>query len=393
MKAIKLWFYKTLFLSLILLSSGSIAGIEYQDKTDRKQQEALSADGPYLFDLPEGKTRFIAVNSQGQRIDTVYAKRPQKWSFEVTDHQGNYPFKVTLHPIKRPTWQSKKPQKIVVLSDPHGRLDCMVSVLQGNGVINHRLKWSFGKNHLVIIGDIFDRGKDVTAILWLCYQLEQEAESAGGRVSFLLGNHEALVLSGDLRYCKEKYLLLAEKSQIPYPTFFGQNTELGRWLATRNTIEVMGDLLFVHAGLGEKFYQLRPEISTVNLTISNALNKSKKERNACSELTAFLYGSEGPLWYRGLVRTDDKYHPAESETLKGILMHYGVNQLFVGHTIFKEVSSFYDGKVIGVNVDNEENKEEKRSRGVLIEKGRLYVIGDHGKLDQGVLVNGVALQN
>lgn len=391
MKAIESWFYRGVFLSLILLSSGSIAGTEYQDKTNRKQQEGLSADGPYLFHLPEGKTRFIAVNREGEMIDTVYTKRPQKWSFEVTDHQGNYPFKVTLHPVKRPAWQSKKPQKTVVLSDPHGRLDCLVSLLQGNGVINHRLQWSFGKNHLVIIGDIFDRGKDVTAILWLCYQLEQEAESAGGRVSFLLGNHEALVLSGDLRYCKEKYRLLAEKSQLPYPAFFGPNTELGRWLATRNTIEVVGDYLFVHAGLGEAFYQLRPEISTVNQTISNALHLSKKERNSYSELTAFLYGSEGPLWYRGLVRTDEKYHPANSRTLQGILTHYGVHRIFVGHTIFKEVSSFYDGKVIGVNVDNEENKEEKRSRGLLIEKGRLYVIGDHGKLNQGLLVHGVTL--
>ena len=42
----------------------------------------------------------------------------------------------------------------------------------------------------MIIGDIFDRGKDVPQIFWLFYKLEEEAAKAGGHVSFMLGNHE-----------------------------------------------------------------------------------------------------------------------------------------------------------------------------------------------------------
>lgn len=71
------------------------------------------------------------------------------------------------------------------MSDPHGRLDCVISLLQGNGVINDNYQWNFGSNHLVIIGDIFDRGKDVLQIFWLFYKLEDEAVKAGGHVSFL----------------------------------------------------------------------------------------------------------------------------------------------------------------------------------------------------------------
>lgn len=106
-----------------------------------------------------------------------------------------------------------------VMSDPHGRLDCVISLLQGNHIIDKDYKWSFGKNHLMIIGDIFDRGKDVPQIFWLFYKLEEEAAKAGGHVSFMLGNHEPMVLANDLRYTKEKYKILAEKLKMKYPGY------------------------------------------------------------------------------------------------------------------------------------------------------------------------------
>lgn len=40
-----------------------------------------------------------------------------------------------------------------------------------------------------------------------------------------------------------------------------------------------------------------------------------------------------------------------------ILQKYGVKHIIVGHTIFKDISTFYDGKVIGVNVNNSENRK------------------------------------
>ena len=59
-----------------------------------------------------------------------------------------------------------------------------------------------------------------------------------------------MVLAGDLRYTKEKYKALAEKLGISYRKLFGTDTELGRWLCTRNTMQVIGKDLYVHAGLG-----------------------------------------------------------------------------------------------------------------------------------------------
>lgn len=44
------------------------------------------------------------------------------------------------------------------------------------------------------------------------------------------------------------------------------------------------------------------------------------------------------------------------------------------------ISTFYDGKVIGVNVDNKKNKKKHKGRGILIEQDEYYVVGDKGKI-------------
>lgn len=342
------------------------------------KQPTLTADGPYLIAQPDGKTRFIAVDARGRLTDTLYTALPEDFSFRVTDHRGRLGFDVKLHPTRRPAAAYRQPDKVFVMSDPHGRLDCVVSLLRGNGIIDKKLRWSFGANHLVVIGDIFDRGNDVPQICWLFYKLEEEAARAGGCVSFLLGNHEPMVLAGDMRYTKPKYPLLAEKLQLDYPSLWGPDSALGRWLATRNTLMTIGPDLYVHAGLSREFYNQNLSIDTVNQAMSRALFLTKKERRALSPLTEFLYGNSGPIWYRGLVRTDAKYRPLAADSLRLLLQRYEVKHIIVGHTIFKDIRTFYGGQVIGVNVDNKENREKRRGRALLIEQGRYLVVGDKG---------------
>ena len=78
-----------------------------------------------------------------------------------------------------------------------------------------------------------------------------------------------------------------------YPELFGPDTELGKWLGTRNTMQIIGRDLYVHAGLGKNFYDRNLSIPTVNEEMSKALFMNKKERRALSPLTAFLYGNDG----------------------------------------------------------------------------------------------------
>lgn len=367
-------------LTLTFISSGLTAGTldAHGKKKEKEKKEKLTADGPYVLHQPDGKTRVVSVDRKGNIRDTTYVTLPQDFTLHVIDHKGRFPFDVKLHPVKRPDWNYPQADKVFVMSDPHGRLDCVISLLQGNHIIDKDYKWSFGHNHLVIIGDIFDRGKDVPQIFWLFYKLEDEAAKAGGHVSFMLGNHEPMVLANDLRYTKDKYKVLAEKLNMQYPELFGPDTELGRWLGTRNTLQMINNDLYVHAGLSKEFYDRSLSIPMINDEMSEALFMTKKERKAHSPLTAFLYGNSGPIWYRGLVRTDAKYHPLPQDSLQMIMQRYKVQHIIVGHTIFKDISTFYEGRVIGVNVDNKENRKKKRGRAMLIENGQYMVVGDKG---------------
>ena len=367
---------------LTFMSSGIFAGTLGLDgkKKEKKKEVELSADGPYVIYRPDGKTRIVSVDVEGRIRDTTYTVLPKDFRLHVTDHKGKSSFDVKLHPVKRPDWNYRQPDKVFVMSDPHGRLDCVISLLRGNGIIDKEYRWDFGKNHLVVIGDVFDRGKDVPQIFWLFYKLEEEAVQAGGRLSLLLGNHETLVLAGDLRYVKPKYKELARQLGMDYERLFGPDTELGRWLATRNTVEVIGPDLYVHAGLGRAFYDRNLDLPRVNEEMSRALFLKKAQRKELSELTAFLYGNEGPVWYRGLVRTAEKYKPLAADSLQLLLQRYGVERIIVGHTIFEDVSTFYGQRVIGVNVDNEDNRREGRGRGLLIDGTKYLVVGDKGVL-------------
>ena len=360
----------SLLISMIIFISGYAAGGE------NSQNLKLSPDGPYIFQNSDGSYRIIRTDTSGKIIDTVCTAIT---SFSVTDSQKKYSFTVPAtyvnDNITEPDYFCKQADSVFVVSDPHGRFDLLADLLISHHIIDTDLMWNFGKNHLVVLGDVFDRGDDVTQILWFLFKLEREASRAGGRVSFLLGNHEAMVLSGDIRYATEKYKALADTLDIPLKDLYGNNAILGKWLAKRNTIEFIGHkYLLVHAGLSEDFLAKDYQLPFVNQFVGKHLFYSKKEKNEMGEDVTFIFGNKGPLWYRGLVKNEEKYSPITEDALKKILCKYGVNHIIVGHTIMDNVQTFHKGRVYAVNVNNEKNFSSNQSRGLLITKKGIYKI-------------------
>ena len=345
----------------------------------RSAKDSLSADGPYILYGTNG-VEVIGVDVQGNISQEHLDRLPDGYTFQVTDHRGKYPFEVRLRPFARQNWQTRDiPQRTFVMSDPHGKLDCVIDLLQGNRVIDDHLKWAYGANRLVVIGDIADRGKDMTSIYWFFYKLQQEAEEAGGSVVMLLGNHEPMEFAGDMRYAEPKYTILPRLLGMEYKDLIGPDSELGRWIATWNTVCILGRDLYVHAGIGKDFYDWNLPIPEVNTKVSKALFMKNKARKALSDTLDFLYGSYGPIWYRGLVQDEPKRRPVSVDTLDLIRSRYDVDHIIVGHTIFRQVCTFYDGRVIDVNVDNAVNRRKRRSRALLIENGCYYSVTDRGK--------------
>jgi len=120
-------------------------------------------------------------------------------------------------------WQVNGADRIVAISDIHGAFSAMVETLQQADVIDDKKAWSAGTTHLVIVGDILDRGPKSRAAMDLLMRLEEEADAAGGAVHVLIGNHESMNMIGDLRYV----------SKAEYAAFAGDETaeERDRWFA------------------------------------------------------------------------------------------------------------------------------------------------------------------
>ena len=77
--------------------------------------------------------------------------------------------------------------RIVAVGDVHGALSPLVAVLEGAGLVDPDLAWTGGDTHLVLLGDLVDRGPDDRAILDLVGRLQDEARAAGGHVRGLPG--------------------------------------------------------------------------------------------------------------------------------------------------------------------------------------------------------------
>ncbi len=331
-------------------------------------------DGPYIvYDAEKGAYTAVA-DKRGHVLAMPY----DGGAVEVRSSRDAYLFSVTPHAVERGPWELRQAPKLFVTSDPHGDFQSFATLLQAHGVIDSGYRWSYGNNQLVVIGDIFDRGYDVLPLLWLMYKLEQEAANAGGAAVLLLGNHEGMVLAGDVRYTRGKYLETARQFGMEnYRQLFSPETELGRWLLARNTMLRIGRNLFVHAGLSARLLERDLEIETLNARMSEGLYRTSKERKEDPTLE-FLYRSAGPVWYRGMVCADEKYDPLTPEQTGALLRRYDADRLLVGHTIFPDISTFHDGRVIAVNVQNDLNRRKNRGRAVLIEGSRISVVGNRG---------------
>ena len=201
---------------------------------------------------------------------------------------------------------------------------------------------------LVINGDVFDRGPRQTEALWAIYRLAQEAQAAGGSVQMLLGNHESMVLRGDLRYQPAKYLEVARLLRRSVPELYGTDTELGEWLRTRATILKMGDTLFVHGGISPEMpkqmgAQMR-ELAALNGKIRARLGDSHDAMRDDREAT-WLFAADGPLWYRGYFSLPR----ASRAEIDALLKQFEVKRIVVGHTTRDEIVSLYAGRVIGID--------------------------------------------
>jgi hypothetical protein len=270
--------------------------------------------------------------------------------------------------------------RIFVVSDIHGEYQAFVDLLVNARIVDADLHWRWGAGHLVVDGDVFDRGDRVTECLWLIHRLEREAIRAGGRVHFVLGNHEIMVIWGDLRYVNQKYLGgIARRTKIMYQDLYGPHMELGRWLRTKHSAIRLNDILFVHGGIGPHVVEAGLGLEDINVQAREYLDL-RSYQIMFDETPIFWYSSGGPFWYRGYHRSSEgSYTHATHDEVETILEYYGAHAVVVGHTEVEQVEGLYDGRVFAIDVPL---VELGSFQGLLWEGGAFYRVTGSGELEE-----------
>lgn len=319
-----------LFLSL-LVPIGVFSQAQKLDSTNKTQKtntdrsKLLNSinDGPYIFIEEDKLMEKNIVNG------AVVIKELPKDAYETK--------------FKKAKSKFKKVKKIAALSDIHGQHELAVEILTNHQIIDNLQNWIYGEGHLIIVGDIFDRGPQVNETLWLLYKLEKQAEEAGGKVHVLLGNHEYLVFGNDLRYIHKKYAIVSGLLKTNYTDLYGKNTVMGRWLRSKPTIVKINDNTFVHGGISKEFLGIPYNMNQINSIMSESIDIAESVLDSTG-ISYHYFGENGPVWYRGYFY-DDLPDKEISDILSGIYSKH----IVVGHCSNKTVVELYDGKVYGVD--------------------------------------------
>lgn len=342
--------------------------------TGADDRSKADVDGPHVFYRGQN----IVVKSVEQH-DTVVSARTQVYSNKslivltcrVPETGDEFSFKLQDSLVVEQD-NFSMPSRLLALSDIEGNFKAFKMMLIGAKVIDEKFNWTFGNGHLVLLGDYFDRGLNVTECLWLAYKLEAEAKAAGGRVHFILGNHETLNLEGNTQYVRKKYFENAKLLDEDYKRWYDNNSELGRWLRTKHAVIKIGDYVFCHGGISPELARQGMSLSEINQISRKYLGKPFDSISNFKAKAIFDYKT-GIFWYRNAAK--NLLTPAE---VAEVLRFAGATKMIVAHTLQPDVVSLYNGSIICIDLYHEENIRQGYVKTLWMEEGICYALDNKG---------------
>ena len=196
---------------------------------EKRLHELKGVDGPYIIG-----DELITITGQNKLKKSILRSDAVEVTVRNKD-KDRFTVPLKQHFVPPPD-EYAMPDQLIAISDIEGNFDGFSGFLQKNKVIDDQFNWIYGEGHLVLIGDFVDRGNNVLPILWLIYKLEIEAAEAGGKVHYILGNHEIMNIQGDFSYAQNKYRKIAamiggQKASIDNnKILFSANSHLGKWI-------------------------------------------------------------------------------------------------------------------------------------------------------------------
>lgn len=283
-----------------------------------------------------------------------------------------------------PTSSSARPfiRRIVAVGDIHGDMQNARRVLRFSGVVDENGDWTGNTDFFVQTGDIIDRGDDTIALFDWMDQLRAQALSTGGNVLSHLGNHEWMNVIGDWRYvypteiktfgsvaARQEMLTTGRigrswagnyttTSRLPlHPSIGPPNTPYPSDSMRLHPLSHSA-LSFVHGGLSPTYNDLTPFPSRINEISDSLLAKLRNRQQppphppnpypglprSTTREEADLYGTNGPLWYRGWALESEEKVCADVDQ---VLAKTGTRRMIMGHTPdFSKIVARCNGKII-----------------------------------------------
>lgn len=293
--------------------------------------------------------------------------------------------------MSKSTAAGAAPAPIVAVGDIHGDYDAYMAILKSAGLVDSKGRWAGGKTVFVQMGDVPDRGPDTKKIIEHMMALEKQAKRKGGAVVALIGNHEAMNMTGDLRYVtpeefaafatrgsarlrdayfKNRFAELAAHYRAKDPSLddagvraafdaevplgylehrlaWSPEGKIGAWVLAHDAVRRIGDTLFVHGGISAA-YAAAP-IDDINARVRSALQAGGGD---------ILTAEDGPLWYRGVADSADGAEAAVAAATSA----YGVRRVVMGHTpSLGGVRALFDGRAIVIDTGASKFYGGKRS--------------------------------
>jgi Calcineurin-like phosphoesterase len=219
---------------------------------------------------------------------------------------------------------------VYVTSDPHGHRDVLVDSLQRSGLLDVQENWGGGEAELWVLGDLMDRGPDGVGVVDLVMRMQVQAESAGGSVGVVLGNHEVLALGmhqyglGN-RSTDADSMSLVLTWQANGGRLEDQEALTDRhieWMASLPALAVHDDLVLMHSDT-MRYLEYGHDVETVNQAIAKA-----------------LAGGDIDRWWECLRRMTDRYAFAQSggpDAAAEFAGAFGARRLAHGHSIVADL--------------------------------------------------------
>lgn len=331
-------------------------------------------EGPHLFHQKDGSV--IAKWVTAGKIQTRQFAKGKPIELPAFASYLGKSLTLRTHRPEPAVW--KLPPKMIVISDVEGQYATMRQFLEKNGVVDPAGKWAFGKGHLACLGDMVDRGQEVTETMWFLYRLAAEAEQAGGHLHYVMGNHEVMMMGGDVRYTARKYHVVAQLFGLRTEQLVGPDTEIGRWWRSFNTMTRVGPYLFVHAGISPTIAREKIDLDRFNAALRPIFGTPPQDiRDPALQLNA--WGRPGPLWYRGyFADLYPEFGPTPTpEQLDTILQNVGARTILVGHTKVNKIAfKFGNRRVLPIDIPW---TNPKKVRGVSIQGDHVEVLDIDGR--------------